>query len=142
LSAGGAAGIERDDARGRDATQHGRFALFQFGRDARAKIGTATNVFHRQPIEMFQRADFGHLHDCAAHLQRTQRVALLVGQQRHTRIGAHVLFFAKAAHGVDQHLIAVYVAPYHGGLRLPVGQNGGQHRTVAAFYQVAVSFGD
>src|SRR5215471_17751411 len=62
-------------------------------------------------IEMLQRPLFRHVDNTAANLEMAERLLRIVGKQRHVRVGAHVLFLAKPAHGVDQHIVSLAVAP-------------------------------
>ncbi len=85
---------------------------------------------------MGQRADLGHLRDCASHFKIAQRLARVIAEQSDPRVAAHVLLLTEAAHGVDTDVCAVVVTPDDGGLRAAVGHKGRQGGDGGAVKQV------
>src|SRR5439155_460877 len=81
-----------------------------------------------QVIEMFQRSLFRHFDDGATNLDMAERLLWIIGKQRHFWVAPHVLFFAKPAHRVDQHIVSLPVAPDGSGLRLTARNDGCQRR--------------
>jgi len=89
---------------------------------------------------MVQCTFFRHVDDSAANLNIAERILWVVGKQRHFWVASHVLFFAKPAHGVDQHVVSLAVAPDRSGLRLTIGHDGRQRHAIAAVQQISMRF--
>src|SRR6266567_1098625 len=91
-------------------------------------------------IEMFQRTLFCHFDDGSSNLDMAERLLWIIGKHRHFWVAPHVLFFAKPAHGVDQHVVTISVAPDGCGLWLTIRHNGCQRHASVALKQTLVRF--
>ncbi len=114
---------------------------FESGRHTGPKIGRFAGVAFTEAIEVFKRPGLGHLHHRAAHFEGAQGLARVIAQQRDLGVQAHVLLLAEAAHGIDQHMPPIKIAPDDRSLWLAIGHNRRQSRHGRAVDQVKVRVG-